>query len=46
VPVPCVSLLDRNGDGKVTSLRVYIDLAPLFERISAEKTEQPETVTA
>jgi ketosteroid isomerase-like protein len=46
VPVPCVSLLDRNGDGRVTSLRVYIDLAPLFERISAEKTEQPETVTA
>ena len=46
VPVPCVSLLDRNADGKVTSLRVYIDLAPLFERIGAEQAERPETVTA
>ena len=43
VPVPCVSLLDRNADGKVSSLRVYIDLAPLFEQIGAER---PETVTA
>jgi ketosteroid isomerase-like protein len=46
VPVPCVSLLDRNADGKVTSLRVYIDLAPLFAQIGAEETGQPETVTA
>ena len=43
VTVPCVSLLDRNADGKVTSLRVYIDLAPLFTQIGAE---QAETVTA
>jgi hypothetical protein len=46
VPVPCVSLLDRNADGKVTSLRVYIDLAPLFAQIGAEEAGQPETVTA
>jgi ketosteroid isomerase-like protein len=46
VSVPCVSLLDRNADGKVTSLRVHIDLAPLFERIGAEQAEQPEGVTA
>ena len=37
VPVPVVSLLDRNADGKVTSLRIYIDLAPLFEQIGAEQ---------
>jgi ketosteroid isomerase-like protein len=46
VPVPCVSLLDRNADGKVTSLRVYIDLAPLFERIGAEQAASSEAVTA
>ena len=43
VPVPCVSLLDRDADGKVTSLRVHIDLAPLFAQIGAE---QAEAVTA
>jgi ketosteroid isomerase-like protein len=43
VPVPVVSLLDRNADGKITSLRIYIDLAPLFQQIGAE---QPEAVTA
>jgi ketosteroid isomerase-like protein len=46
VSVPCVSLLDRNADGKVTSLRVHIDLAPLFERIGAEQASQPEGATA
>jgi ketosteroid isomerase-like protein len=46
VSVPCVSLLDRNADGDVTSLRVYIDLASLFERIGAEQAERPEAVTA
>jgi ketosteroid isomerase-like protein len=46
VPVPCVSILDRSADGKVTSLRVHIDLAPLFERIGAEQSGQPETVIA
>jgi hypothetical protein len=45
VPVPCVSLLDRSADGKVTSLRVHIDLAPLFAQIGAEQAERPETVT-
>ena len=37
VPVPVVSLLDKNADGLVTSLRVYIDLAPLFAQIGAEQ---------
>jgi hypothetical protein len=46
VPIPCVSLLDRNTDGKVTSLRVHIDLAPLFAQIAAEQADQPETVKA
>ena len=46
IPVPCVSLLDRNADGKVSSLRFYIDLAPLFGRIGAEQTERSKTVTA
>jgi ketosteroid isomerase-like protein len=47
VSVPCVSLLDRNADGKVTSLRVHIDLAPLFTQIGAEQAgDRPETVTA
>jgi len=46
VAVPCVSILDRDADGKVSSLRVHIDLAPLFERIGAEQREQSETVTA
>jgi ketosteroid isomerase-like protein len=43
VPLPVVSLLERNADGKVSSLRFYIDLAPLFAQINAE---QPETITA
>ena len=46
VAVPCVSILDRDADGKVSSLRVHIDLAPLFERIGTEQREQSETVTA
>lgn len=46
VAVPCVSILDRDADGKVTSLRVHIDLAPLFAQIGAEEAGQPETVTA
>ena len=40
VSVPCVSILDRADDGRVSSLRVHIDLAPLFERISAEAAPQ------
>lgn len=36
VPIPCVSILDRNADGLVSSLRIYIDLAPLFAEIAAE----------
>ncbi|MFC4948002.1 nuclear transport factor 2 family protein [Pseudonocardia sp. GCM10023141] len=36
VAMPCVSLLDRAPDGRVSSLRVHIDLAPLFAEITAE----------
>jgi hypothetical protein len=36
VSVPCVSLLDRAPGGKVQSLRVHIDLAPLFAQTAAE----------
>jgi len=47
IGVPCVSLLDRNADGLVTSLRVHIDLAPLFAQIGAEEAAgHPEAVTA
>jgi ketosteroid isomerase-like protein len=38
VSVPCVSLLDKNADDLVTSLRVHIDLAPLFAAIGAEQS--------
>ena len=40
VAVPCVSILDRAPDGRVRSLRVHIDLAPLFARISAETASE------
>lgn len=40
VEMPCVSVLDRAEDGRVSSLRVHIDLAPLFERIGAEAAPQ------
>jgi hypothetical protein len=39
VPLPCVSILDRNAAGQVTSLRVHIDLGPLFAAIGAESQE-------
>lgn len=39
--MPCVSLLDRRADGLVTSLRVHIDLAPLFAAIATEAHETP-----
>ena len=42
VSMPCVSILDRADDGRVRSLRVHIDLAPLFTRIAAESA--PEQV--
>jgi Domain of unknown function (DUF1857) len=40
VTVPTVSVLDRAADGRVCSLRIHIDLAPLFERIGAEASPQ------
>ena len=30
VTVPCASIIDRVDDGKVSGLRIYIDLAPVF----------------
>ena len=39
VSLPCVSLLDRAADGLVSSLRVHIDLAPLFAAMEAESQE-------
>ncbi|MHC1561045.1 nuclear transport factor 2 family protein [Actinomycetospora sp. C-140] len=36
VPLPCVSILDRDAAGKVTSLRIHIDLAPLFAAMASE----------
>lgn len=43
VPIRCVSLLDRDADGLVTSLRVHLDLAPLFAAAAAE--QEPAVVT-
>jgi len=43
VSVPSVSILDQADDGRVSSLRVHIDLAPLFERIGAETATQDVT---
>ena len=40
VAVPTVSILDRAPDGRVSSLRVHIDLAPLFARIGVEAAPQ------
>ena len=40
VAMPCVSLLDRAADGRVRSLRVHIDLAPLFAQMAAEATAE------
>lgn len=41
-PLPCVSILDRNAAGEVTSLRVHIDLAPLFAAMGAEQPAAEE----
>jgi len=48
VALPCVSLLDRAADGRVSSLRVHVDLGPLFERIGVESAAQapPQVVTS
>jgi len=37
VPLPVTSILHRAGD-KIDSLRIYIDMAPLFEAIGAESS--------
>jgi ketosteroid isomerase-like protein len=41
VSTPCVSILDRAADGRVRSLRVHIDLAPLFAEMAAESGPVP-----
>lgn len=38
--MPCVSLLDQAADGRISSLRIHMDLAPLFVAITAEATPQ------
>lgn len=38
VTVPCVTVCERTDSDLITSLRVYLDPAPLFERIGAEAT--------
>lgn len=47
VPLPCVSILDRDpASGLVSSLRVHIDVAPLFAAIGAEQASDSTEVTA
>lgn len=41
VPLPCVSILDGTPEGLVSSLRVHIDLAPLFAAMAAEAQGTP-----
>ncbi|GAA1072502.1 nuclear transport factor 2 family protein [Tsukamurella spumae] len=36
VPLPVVTQIDRDGAGLITSMRVYIDSAPLFAQIASE----------
>ena len=36
-----LSILDRNAEGKVTSLRIHIDLAPLFAAMAQEAQPVP-----
>lgn len=46
VAVPCVSILDRDpSTGLVTSLRVHIDLAPLFAQMASEHDTEPQSAT-
>lgn len=35
VPIGCTTIIDRRDDGLITSLRIYIDLAPLFAENAA-----------
>ncbi|MER7789687.1 nuclear transport factor 2 family protein [Streptomyces sp. NPDC097640] len=42
VVLPCVTVIDRNPSGPVTSLRVHIDAAPLFAILDAESVTAHE----
>jgi ketosteroid isomerase-like protein len=44
VAVPAVSLLDRGPDGLVRSLRVHIDMAPVFAALADEAADRTEVV--
>ncbi|WP_018180653.1 nuclear transport factor 2 family protein [Jongsikchunia kroppenstedtii] len=40
VPLPVVTMIDRDDHGLITSMRIYIDSAPLFAQIGAESSAQ------
>lgn len=44
VAVPAVSLLDRGPEGLVRSLRVHIDMSPVFAALAEETAERTEVV--
>jgi hypothetical protein len=48
VVIPCVTVIDRDSSGLITSLRIYGDAAPLFAAIGGESEKQAgsEPVTA
>lgn len=46
VAVPAVSLLDRDSAGAVASLRVHIDMAPLFTQLAAEASATAEPLAS
>jgi len=41
VVLPCVTLIDRDAAGLVSSLRILIDAAPLFAALGAEAAAAP-----
>lgn len=42
VSLPCVTVIERNDDGLATSVRIFIDTAPIFEH-SASATPEGQT---
>lgn len=39
VPLPVTTVIESSSEGLVTSLRVYIDMAPLFAAVTAEAAD-------
>lgn len=37
VTVPCVTIIERTGEEKVQSMRIFIDLAPVLSPVAPEK---------